>query len=401
MPALEGIKVIDFTTWVFASACSAILGDWGADVIKIEDPENGDPQRGLIAVSGMEVPEVNFPWELDNRNKRGMAIDLKTEQGKRIVHKLVEDGDVFVTNIRAEALKTIGMDYRTLSKINPKLIYAHGTGYGKKGSEQNRPGYDYAAFWARAGIMNSIGEPGVPPPLALAGLGDSTSSIALVSGIMLALFVRERTDVGQEVDVALLGTGLWCNGISVTGAQFMEEDLKKRSRKEAPNPLFNSYECKNGKWMMLACLQSARYWPEVCKVMGQEKLADDPKFNNLISRAENCVELVSILDHEFITRDREELGEIFDEHSIIWAPVQNLREALNDPQSLANEFIVEHDHPVHGPFKMIASPVQLSKTPAAIRTAAPELGQHTEEILLEIGYSWEDIMAFKEAGAIL
>ena len=401
MLALEGIKVIDFTTWVFASGCSAILGDWGADVIKIEDPNGGDPHRGLVSVLGLEVPKINFPWEVDNRNKRSVAIDLKTDKGKEIVYKLVEQGDVFVTNIRAGAIRRLGIDYATLSKINSGLIYAHGTGYGKQGPESTRAGYDYAAFWARAGIMNSIGEPDVPPPLALPGLGDSTSSIALAAGVVLALLVKEKTGIGQEVDVALMGTGMWCNSISVAAAQFIEENIPKRSRKEMPNPTFNSYECKDGKWIMLVCLESDRYWSDFCKVMGLGEMENDPRFVNLTNRAENCVELISILDRKFATWDRDDLGKLYDENGILWAPVQDLKEVVKDPQAIANRFVVEVDHPTHGPFMNVASPVQLSKTPASIRTTAPELGQHTEEVLLEMGYTWEDIAEFQEAGAIL
>ena len=401
MLALEGIKVIDFTTWVFASGCSAILGDWWADVIKIEDPDGGDPHRGLVSVMGLEVSKINFPWEVDNRNKRSVAVDLRTDKGKEIVYKLVEQGDVFITNIRAEAIRRLGIDYVTLSKINSGLIYAHGTGYGKQGPESTRAGYDYAAFWARAGIMNSIGEPGVPPPLALPGLGDSTSSLALAAGVVLALLVKEKTGIGQEVDVALMGTGMWCNSISVAAAQFIEEDIPKRSRKEMPNPTFNSYECKDGKWIMLVCLESDRYWSDFCKVMGLEEIRNDSRFDNLTNRAENCVELISILDRKLATWDRDDLGKRYDECGILWAPVQDLKEVVKDPQAIANGFVVEVDHPTHGPFMNVASPVQLSKTPASIRTTAPELGQHTEEVLLEMGYTWEDIAEFQEAGAIL
>ena len=401
MLPLEGIKVIDFTTWVFAPAGAAMLGDWGADVIKIEDPATGDPQRNILSVAGLEVPEVNFPWELDNRNKRSMAIDLRTEKGKEILYKLIEGADVFISNIQSAALTKLRVDYETLSGINPKLIYAHGTGYGKKGPEATRAGYDYAAFWARGGIMAKIGEPDSPPPMCLPGYGDSTGAIALAAGIVLALFAREKTGIGQEVNVALLGTALWCNGLTIAGAGVSEEALPKRSRKDMPNPIYNSYECRGGKWIMLVCLQSDRYWPNFCKVMGLADLEKDPKFENLIKRSENCKELIAILDEIFITKDREALGKVFDENGILWTPVQTPTEAVNDPQALANEFIVEVEHPTHGSFKNIASPVQLSKTPPSIRTVAPELGQHTEEILLEIGYTWDEITAFKEAKAIL
>jgi len=209
-----------------------------------------------------------------------MALDLRTEKGKEILYKLIEGADVFVSNIQSAALNKLRVDYKTLSEINPKLIYAHGTGYGNKGPEATRAGYDYAAFWARGGIMAQIGEPDSPPPMCLPGFGDSASAISLAAGIVLALFAREKTGVGQEVNVALLGTALWCNGLTISGAAVVEDALPKLSRKETPNPIYNSYECQGGKWVMLVCLQSDRYWPNFCKVMGIEKLEKDPRFEN-------------------------------------------------------------------------------------------------------------------------
>jgi len=402
MLALEGIKIIDFTTWIFAPGCTALLADWGADVIKIEDPATGDPQRAIIMFGGgTEVPEINFPWELENRNKRGMAIDLRVEQGKQIIYKMVEQSDVFVSNIRSDVLDSLGVDHDTLSKINPKLIYAHGSGYGEDGPESSRPGFDYAAFWARGGIMNMIGEPDAPPPQCLPGYGDNTSAMALAAGIVLALLVRERTGIAQKVDVSLLGTALWCNSLSVVGSGFAEEEVTRVSRKAVPNPIFNSYKCKDGKWIMVVCLQSDRYWSNFCKVMGIENLEHDERYENMFTRAENPAVLISILDELFLTRGRDEWAALLDEKEVIWAPVQALHEALNDPQAVANEFVSEVSHPEHGPFKLVNNPIQLRKTPASIRTLAPELGQHTEEILIEMVYTWEEIVAFKEVKAII
>jgi crotonobetainyl-CoA:carnitine CoA-transferase CaiB-like acyl-CoA transferase len=401
MLPLEGIKVIDFTTWVFAPAAGAILGDWGADVIKIEDPTTGDPQRALVSVGGYDVPEMNFPWELDNRNKRGMAIDLRIKEGQDIFYRLIEDADVFISNLQSKALKKLFVDYETLSKINPRLIYAHGTGYGNKGPEASRAGYDHAAFWARGGIMTQLGEPDSAPPKGLPAFGNSTGSIALAAGIVLAPFGRGKSGTGQEVNVSLFGTALWCNGFTIAGAELMEEAAERKSRKETRNPLYNSYECKNGKWIMVVCLQSDRYWPGFCKVLGLKSLENDSRFENISKRSENAKELIKILDKILIKFDREELGRLFDENGVLWTPVQTPKEAANDPQSIANRFVVEVEDPSYGSYKSISSPVQFNKTPFAIRNTAPELGQHTEEILLEIGYTWDDITAFKDAKAII
>ena len=402
MLALKGIKVIDFTTWVFAPGTTAILADLGAEVIKVEDPATGDPQRAIIMFGGgTEIPDINFPWELENRNKKGVAIDLKVEQGKQIMYKMVEEADVFVSNVRSDVLDKLGMDYETLSKLNPKLIYAHGSGYGEAGPEYARPGFDYAAFWARGGIMNMVGEPDAPPPQCLPGYGDNTTAMSLAAGIAFALLVREKEGIGQRVDVSLLGTAMWCNGLSIVGSAFQEEEPVRTSRKEVPNPLFNSYKCKDGKWLMLACLQSDRYWSPFCKIMKIEELEHDKRYENMFVRAESPEALISTLDELFLAKDRDEWGRLFDEKEVIWAPIQTLSETLDDPQAAANGFVSEVIHPEHGPFKLINTPFKLSKTPASIREIGPELGQNTEEILMDMGYSWDDIIAFKEAKAII
>jgi crotonobetainyl-CoA:carnitine CoA-transferase CaiB-like acyl-CoA transferase len=401
MLALKGIKIIDFTTWVFAPGGTAMLADLGADVIKVEDPGTGDPQRFILMFGGLEVPDINFPWELENRNKKGIAIDLKVEQGKQIMYKLVEEADVFVSNVRAQALEKLGMDYETLSKINPRLIYAHGNGYGEEGPESNRPGFDWAAYWARGGIMGSLGEPDAPPIMSLPAYGDHTSSISLVAGITTALLVREREGYGQRVDVSLLATAMWCNSFGVVGAGVMTEEVEKRSRKDLANPLINYYKCRDGKWLQLVCLQSDRYWSDFCGILEIEHLEHDEKYENMMARAANPASLIAILDKQFLNRDREEWGRLFDEKEVIWAPIQSFKETLNDPQAAANGFVSELEHPEHGPFRLVNVPFKLSKTPSSIREIGPELGQHTEEVLMELGYSWEDIEAFKDTKAII
>ncbi len=398
---LSNIKVVDFTTWAFAPSACAILGDWGAEVIKIETPDGGDPARGTAGISNLPLTDIRFLWELDNRNKRSAAINLKTKQGKDIVQRMVRDCDVFVSNIRADPLQRLGLDYDALSKTNPKLIYAHASGYGGKGMERERAGYDYAAFWARSGIMDIVGEPGSIPPQQPSGFGDHTSSIALACGIVLALYNRERFGIGQKVEVSLFGTALWCSSISLLTAIYSGKAPPKPSRKERINPLYNSYQVRDGRWIMLVCMQSDRYWPAFCRVLGREELKDDPRFNTHSKRMENNKALISILDEALLNKTTEEWGRLFDENGILWAPAQSFWETAHDPQALDNEFIVDQNHPTYGTIKTVASPIKFSKTPAMIRSPAPELGQHTEEILLELGYTWEDITAFKKAGAIL
>lgn len=398
---LEGIRVLDLTQWVFGPVTAAVLGDWGAEVIHIEDPNGGDPMRGLQSMAVIRVADVNFPFELCNRNKKSLAIDINQERGREILYKLVPESDVFVSSLRKNVLERVGLDYNALAQLNPRLIYAHVSGYGERGQENTRAGYDYAAFWARTGLMNSLGEPGTPPPSQRNGWGDQISGLSLAGGIALALFVRERTGIGQEVNLSLLGSGMWMVGIMIQGALTSGEDFPQLSRTAAGNPLFNTYQAKNGRWLQLISLQTDRYWPGFCQAIDKPELEHDPHFDSHQKRCDNNVALISIIDEVLITRTVEEWARRFDENGVLWGPVQNYLEVTTDPQVLENDYIAEVNHPTRGKMGMVASPIQLSKTPGTIRSTAPEAGQHTEEILLEIGYTWEDIAQLKNEKIII
>ena len=402
MKALEGIRVIDLSMWAFGPSCGAVLADWGAEVIHVEDI-TGDPTRGILAIGGVYLPKGDFPWpfHLCNRGKKSLAVDLRKEEGREIIYKLCERSDVFLTNFIESTLKRLRVDYETLSKINPRLIYAHVSGYGERGEEKERPGYDYAAFWARGGIMGHLGEPGSLPPPQLPALGDQISALCLAGGIALALFHRERTGEGQKIALSLLGSAVWMNSWQVQAMLSTGEEYPKLSRKEATNPLWNYYRARDGKWFYLVCLQSDRYWDGFCKAIGREDLRDNPKFNTHEKRMENNKELISILDELFLTKDRDEWGRLFDENGVLWAPIQTCSEVVRDPQVIANEFIVEVEDPEFGKVKLVKSPLQMEKTPAAVEKTAPQFAQHNEEIMLELGYSWDEIKDLKEKGVIV
>jgi crotonobetainyl-CoA:carnitine CoA-transferase CaiB-like acyl-CoA transferase len=396
---LEGIKVIDFTAWALGPASCAILGDWGADVIKVEDPKGGDPVRGLVTVGLIPVGPRNFNFELLNHSKRSITIDLEQEQGRDIVHRLVEKTDVFVTSYREVTLRGLGLDYNCLSQINPRLIYARCSGYGQKGPDKDRRGYDYAAFWARGGIMSVLGEPGTPLAAQRPGWGDLTTAMYMAGGIALALFTRERTGVGQEVHLALLGSSIWSGGIDMQTCLSLGRDVIRLSRKKAGNPLFNCYQTKD-KWIQIAMMQSDQYWPRFCKALGRSDLEQDHRFDSHERRMENCEILISILDEVFVTKTREEWARLLDRNELIWGPVSSYLELASDLQILENEYVYDFEHPVQGTIKMVASPVKLNEKTMKARLPAPELGQHTEEILLEKGYTWDDIVRLKEQKTI-
>lgn len=399
MLALEGIKVVELAIWALGPAAAAALGDWGADVIKIEDPAGGDPARSLETLVGAPAPTKYSVYDVDNRNKRSIVIDLKQEPGRKVAYKLIEEADVFVTNYRAAALQRLGMDYETLTKINPKLIYAYCSGYGEKGPEKDKAGYDIGAYWARGGFMVQLGSEGTPPVAQYAGLGDQPGGFQAAGGIALALFVRERTGIGQKVSLSLLRSAVWT--VSLNAASTMEYGgLPRISRKAVANPLVNHYQTRDEKWIMLLMLQPDRYWSDFCRATGLEKLEHDPKFDSMLARAINREELVSILDEVFASKTRDEWADGFTGFDILWDPGNTFADLIEDPQAVATDCFVSFEHPSKGQIKLPATPIELSETPPSIRRHAPEFGEHTEEVLLEMGYTWEDITAFKEAKVI-
>lgn len=396
---LEGIRIIDVTMGQHGPVATQMLADMGADVIKVEERVRGDSGRGMRYIMGAQVL-LNAYFENNNRNKRGITLDLKKEKGREIIYRLAEKSDVFVTNYREVAVKELAVDYATLSRINPRLIYAVGYGFGKYGPDRDKPALDLAAQ-ARGGIWSISGEPGEPPAIIGAGMADQVGGGMLAYAIMLALFARERTGLGQEVSTSLLGSQTWLGSVVLqhylfTG-QASTQILSKVARKEARNPLWSIYECQDGKWICLAMLGADPYWPDFCKVMDIEHLEKDPRFENQLKRAENATELIAILDERFASKPREEWMKHLSERELIWAPVNDYADVAADPQVVANDYIVDFDHPSHGQVKLVGIPVKLSKTPGQIRMPAPEFGQHTEEVLIEIGgYSWEELEKLRE-----
>jgi len=309
--------------------------------------------------------------------------------------------DVFVSNMRPRALEKLGVDYDTLSRINPRLIYCAITGYGSSGEDRDMPAFDEIGFWARSGIMSVLGEPGTPLPPLRGAMGDLTTGAFAAGGIALALYARERTGVGQKVDASLLGSGVWVVGSDLNRSLASNVESDRLSRKDRVNPLWNIYLTKDKRWIQFVMPEVDRYWPMVCKALGMEDLINDPRFNSLESMAENNKAAISILDEIIGGKAVAELKEIFGKYEIAWSPAKTLFEVVADPQVIANGYIVEYEQPTYGvKVRQPASPIKLSKTPVRARRAAPEFGQHTEEVLLELGYGWDDIQRFKAGGVI-
>jgi crotonobetainyl-CoA:carnitine CoA-transferase CaiB-like acyl-CoA transferase len=410
---LKNIKVIELATMAAAPMAGRFLADWGAEVIHVEHPVSGDPWRNWITFAGSELPPdtaYSF-WEHYNRNKKSITLDLDQEKGREVLGKLIMDADVFITNLRPYILKKYHLEYDLLKVQNPKIIYGSLTGYGRKGPDKDLPGHDTLAFWARSGFMYLMQQGDTAPPspgYRTVAAGDKVNALALACGLILALLAREKTGVGQEVDVSLLHTGIYALApIALTLGNFQQlfetteeyEHYLRRERDEV-SPLYISYETRDKRWLQLSLAPPDPYWPEFCRVIEMETLEKDPRFDSVESRMENQSLLFNILEDVFRKKDLAEWKERLDKVDLLWSPIQSPKEVIEDPQVIANDIIVPFEHPDYGSIKVVSNPIKLSKAPATIRRRAPEFGEHTEEILLKMGYSWDDIEQFRAGGII-
>ncbi|MFP6656474.1 MAG: CoA transferase [Myxococcota bacterium] len=396
---LEGIKVVEIGVWVAGPAAAGILADWGAEVIKIEPPGIGDPCRLFQRMLGGDLP-FNPVFENDNRSKRSIVLDLRTEEGLEVAFELLESADIFVSNVRAGALSRLGLDPETLSKRFPKLIYALITGYGREGDDADRAAYDVAAFWARSGIAHSLTQEGAAPPHQRGGMGDHNAGLAAAAGVCAALYCRERTGKGQVVSTSLLREGIYTLSFDLSVAMRYGVPIMIGHRETMGNPAINCYADCDGKYFWIVGLEGERHWPSLARAVGHPEWIDDERYAAPRARAENARELIKELDRIFATRPRDEWGQIFDaEIDLWWAPVQSIEEVIADPQVTAAGGFVEVPDGL-GTTLLPATPVDFDGTPWAPRSMAPEHGEHTDEILAEIGRSGRQITALREKGAV-
>jgi len=399
---LEGIRVVDWTIWQQGPVASMILSDLGADVIKVEERVGGDPGRGVLRSAGIDVSSLpNFYFEAHNRGKRSIALDLKKPEAREILVALADRADVFVQNFRPGAAERMGLDAATLRARNPRLVYGSGSGFGRKGPDAERPCMDYLGL-ARSGIMSAVGEPDDPPQAVQGAIADQVGGTMLAFAILTALFEREKSGEGQEVDASLLGAMSWLQGLSVASRLMIGFEMIRFSRRSTWNALWNHYRCADDKWIAFAMAQADRWWADLVRTIGAPELATDERFATMEARGQNSEETIRRLDDIFATRPRHEWVKVLDEGGdFIWSVVNTITDLPDDPQMRANGLIASVAHPTHGPLEMLNVPIGLSRTPPAISGTAPEFGQHTEQVLIdELDYTWERIGELKESEVI-
>lgn len=397
---LDDITVLDLTIWQNGPWATVLLSDMGADVIKIEDPVKGDPGRVTRVYLPAERP-VNHYFQTMNRNKRAMTLDLKQEEGREIFYRLVEKADVVTQNFRKGVVEKLGVDYETVRKINPRIIYGSANGLGPKGPDANLGVMDILGT-ARSGQMwlLSHDEAGSISYRVAGGQADQTGAVVLAYGVLLAIIARERFGVGQHVQTSQLGAVVMLQALALNGFLLNGDLPKNPARETTQNVMWNIYKCGDGNWLALGCPQSDRYWHDFVRIMGIEQLQDDPRFINHTARQTSSPELIRIVDEIFLKKPRDYWLKEFADVQISSAPVQDYPQLVNDPQVLENEYITKVPHPELGHITEVGVPVALSETPGYARHSAPEFGQHTEEVLLANGYDWEQIEGFRERSVI-
>ena len=391
---LEGIKIVEYGIFHAGPGGTAILGDLGADIIKIESGF-GEPERFWTTVGNIDLSMPNgesIMNEVSNRNKRGIYLDIKTDQGRDVLRRLVKDADVFMTNLRKKTKVKLGIDYDTLSKINPKIIHANVSGYGSEGPMSNIGAFDPLGQ-ARSGLMFTTGTS--EPVLIHLGVLDQATAIAASHAILTALFVRERHGIGQEIHLSLYSTALWLQHPNLMLTTGISVDPCMSPDRSQHSPLRNRFCCKDGKWIIGAHHPEEKYWATFCEAVGQESILFDDKYTDDAGRPVSGNGPVEFFDKVFARKTRDEWMAIFQQKELMFSPVLHISEVQNDPQALVNGYVVPFDHPVLGKIDIPGYPIHFSKNSAGTCRSAPAMGEHTNEILKEIGYSSEEISKMK------
>ncbi len=400
---LNGVRVLEVAAWTFVPSAGAVLAEWGAEVIKVEPREGGDPQRGLITMGIVDEGggAVNYMIEIPNRGKKSIGVDLSTPGGQEVICELAKTCDVFLTSYLPQLLKKLGIDLDDIRAANPSIVYVRGSGHGPKGPDSDKPGYDGVSYWARGGIATVLTEDADELVRSRPAFGDLLGGMTIAGGIAAALYKKATTGKGSIVDVSLLALAAWNLSPDVAVSQIHGGSaIPKFGHADAPNPLVGTYRTRDDRYVQLMMLQLDKFYAEAMRVIGLPELIEDPRFADPASRYENRVALIALLDEAFAKRTLAEWRTTLAPLSGAWGIVQTPAELCQDPAVTANGYVA-HTQTISGtPFSLPTNPVQFDEQ-AVVPPGAPEHGQHTEEILLDAGINWETIEKYKKSGAIL
>jgi crotonobetainyl-CoA:carnitine CoA-transferase CaiB-like acyl-CoA transferase len=400
-PLLEGLHVVDLASFIAGPAAATVLGDFGADVVKVEPPHMGDAYRSLSRIPpNPQVEGVNYPWQLDNRNKRSIALNLKSPGARPVLESLVRWADVLVTNFPPHTREKLGLDYDALAPLNPRLIYADVTGFGEEGPDAHLPGFDVTAYWARSGLMDLTRQRDVPPAMNAFGSGDHSTAITLFAGIMTALYRREKTGQGARVTASLLAEGAWAASMWLQAVLVGAKPPRPIDRSDPPNALGNTYRTADDRWIVLVFVNEDKQVPLFLKAIGHPEAAENPRYADTPSRRAHAAEIVALLDKTFATRSLAEWRELLDAVGLTYGVVQTLDECAQDPQLHANRVFVPIDDGSDDPHLTIDSPVRLDQEQKVRPGPAPDLGEHTESVLRDLGFDAAGIEELRKADAV-
>ncbi|MFF2846333.1 CaiB/BaiF CoA transferase family protein [Streptomyces sp. NPDC058001] len=398
-PVFDGVQVLEVAQWTFAPAAAAVLADFGASVIKVEDPVTGDPQRGLASAGIVPaVNGVNLVTAQTNRGKRSVGLNLREPRGQEILMRLVDRADVLVTNFRGPARAKLGIDEDTVRSRNPRIVYARATGQGVRGPDADRGGYDYTSFWIRSGIASALTAENADRPLNQPpAFGDKVGAMNLAFGIAAALFRRERTGQGATVDVSLLGSALWQHSSAILYSWGLGREFPILTGRST-NPLARGYRTADGRWIALMMIESDRWWADLCRHLDRADLIADERFLDAATRSAHHAECVAELEQVFSARPLAEWERRFADLAGPWAALRSMLETATDPQVVANGYSVPVDHD-GTEARLMSAPVQFDEHVPELRRA-PEHAEHSEQVLLELGYDWDAITALKDSGVV-
>jgi crotonobetainyl-CoA:carnitine CoA-transferase CaiB-like acyl-CoA transferase len=395
---LAGIRVLDVSSFIAAPAAAVALGDYGADVVKVEPPGEGDPHRTNINIASFPKSQVNYPWHLDARNKRSIALDLKNPEGRAVLDRLIAGADVLITNYPFPVRKRLRLEHADVRAVNERIIYASFTGYGEEGPDKDQVGFDSTAYFARSGLLDNLRYEGHPPAFSLPAQGDRASAMAFFGAIVLALFERERSGKGRMVSTSLYANGLWSNGVYAQAALLGAFIANRPPRERPRSAIANMYRTADDRWVSIAVVSEDKMWPSFCRSVGRPDLERDPRFAETATRRANAAALTAILDPIFATRTWEDWHATLHEGGIPHSVIGRSQDLAGDAQAVAAKAVVETANPEMP--RTLATPFQIEGLRPRPAGPAPALGEHTDLILAEAGLDASEIARLRAAGAV-